>query len=406
MTDNAESFGLDDDFDYFPNVLDSNHTSFDSFPRGPDYAALDEVIGGLAKQSLQYRTQWRKRHGKEPSNDMAKPPIAAGEETPEVYLRCGVRLRNRYIRIMAPGMSPDDMSAIPFVDWLWSLRPLLDDDTWRFYRAGAERVILSLPSSGVEEGLAWLYADLHVAGDRRARATDHKRVSRMDETHFEKLMSELRTKKSKIARELEVWLLASVHTGLHPAQWRLSSVEKKPDAAAPRGERIWLHVVMGHIQARWLTHRTLDISQFSEATLQAIAQMIENARNWARDRKFASHQAEVSRLLRETSKRLFRRAKLRYDLHGLRYQCIDNLKSIYSDSEVAALTGEICWEKPRRHYINRRPGWTEITEKPVASARLVHRMQKRLEIRHELKELTDLKNELKRLRDDNEAPLS
>jgi hypothetical protein len=389
------------DFDPFPDHASAAAESVDRSPRGPDYAALAGVIRGLGKQRERYRSDWREKNDKQSNKGLAMPMIVASKNTVENYLDCGLRLRDQYIRTMARGMSPEDLDPLVFVDWLWAVRPLLDDSTWRFYRQGAERVIQTIPHANLEEALGCLYSDLHTGEDRRPR--DEPRATRFDQDHFEKLQLDLGMKRSETARRLQVWLDASIATGVHPSHWPLSSLEIQPDADTPRGKRIWLHVVTGHVQAGWLAHRTLDISTFADSTLKAIEQMIKNAHDWASAGQFSARQGEANRLLRDTSVRLFPRQQRCYDLHSAHYQFVANMKSIYGGAEVAALAGhQLCLHKKREHHVNHRPYWTNISARPVPSARLVKRMKGRLEIYEQLKELKELRDEFRRLRDGDE----
>jgi hypothetical protein len=388
------------DFEPFPDTTEAGRS-----PRGPDYGALKEVIRGLVAQSRRHRLKWRERYKKGQGRDLATPLIVASQDTVELYVNRGFRLRDQYIRTMAPSMPVEEVDPIAFVDWALALRPLLDDSTWRCYRAGAERFIQSVPSVHIEEALGWLHCDLHTGDDRRASRGDQPRANRLDQVHFQKLKLELGMKRSKTARRLEAWLEAGITTGVHPGEWPLCSLEILPDAQGPRGKRIWLHVVTGHVEARWLAHRSMDISTFGDATLGAIEQMIKNAREWARDGQFAARQGEVNLLLRQTSERLFRRQRLRYDLHSARYQFIDNMRSICSDAEVAALVGqELFLHREREHYVNHRREWTQIEATPVPFPGLVNRMKQRLEIYGQLHELKELKDEFRRLREEREDP--
>jgi hypothetical protein len=396
LTTNAT---VSSDFEPFPD------TAAGRLPPGPDYGTLQGVIEGLVEQSRRYRLQWRQQHNKDQDQDLAMPLIVASEETVERYVKRGFQLRDQYIRTMASSMLVEDVDPIAFVDWALAVRRLLDEDTWRFYRAGAERFIQTLPSGDTEEALGWLYFDLHIGDDRKASRGNQQRANRLDQAKLEKLKLELGMKRSKTARWLQAWLIAGVTTGVHPAQWPLCSLEILPDAQAPRGKRISLHVVAGHIENRWLAHRSMDISTFQESTLGAIAQMIENAREWARKGQFAARQGEVNHLLRKTSQHLFPGQQFHYDLHSARDQFIDNMRSVYSDAEVAALLGqELFLHRERVHYVNHRREWTQIKDRPAPSSRLVDRMKRRLVIYEQLHDLQELKDEFKRLRAEDEDP--
>jgi hypothetical protein len=54
--------------------------------------------------------------------------------------------------------------------------------------------------------------------------------------------------------------------------------------------------------------------------------------------------------------------------------------------------------KGKKNYINRRPEWKKIDEVPLPSPRLVKRMENRLRIHSELRELKELKEDFRRSR--------
>lgn len=340
-------------------------------PRGPDYASFDPVLSGLVGQAEGYRTQWRNKHQKDPDAPLA----VASQETKELYERCGRRLAAKYVRTEASGMAFEDVDPRDFANWLLARKPFWDDSTWRMNRAGAIAVIHTIPSSHITEALAWLYSDLQPGSGSRERES----ANQIEQHQIEKLKTALGDQNSKPARWLEIWLDAGISTGLHPTEWPLATLEIRHDASAPHGRRVWLHVIMGHVEEEWLTHRTLEISKFSEAAVTNIQHMIYNASEWAVEGKLAERQGQIARLLRVTSKKCG--FKLQYDLHSLRQQFIENMRSEYGDAGVAALVGHLCINNERKHYTKRRAAWKEIgVVVPWPSRPLVARMQKRLEM--------------------------
>ena len=387
----------------FPNAADECVEPINrSHPRHPDQADLAGVIEGLAGQRERYRRQWRERHEK----GLTSSQIAANENTQQLYLKCGSRLLAQYVRTIAPGMEVEDADPNLFVDWLLALRPLWDDSTWRFYRASAVAVVQTIPSEHMNEARALLYSAVSV--ERESKAPNHEprltlRAGRIDQDHLEKLKSKLGTSRGKLAAWLKDWLDAGISTGLDPAEWPLSYLEMRPDENAPRGRRLWLHIVMGHLQCNWFAHRTIDISALNDETIEAIERMIENARNWARAGEFATRQADVTRLLQATSKLNFPRMKLQYDLHGLREQFIENMKTIYDDAEVAALLGQLSLKQVRKHYGKRRAAWSQVGPAPRPLPRLVNRMRRQLKIYEELRELKELKDDWRQTKAERRA---
>jgi hypothetical protein len=67
-------------------------------------------------------------------------------------------------------------------------------------------------------------------------------------------------------------------------------------------------------EGRAITHRTLDISNFSIAKLGAVERMVERSREWVLSGRWASRQSEVSRLFRQTCEALFPRMQIHYTL--------------------------------------------------------------------------------------------
>jgi hypothetical protein len=352
-------------------------------PRGPDYTSLDPIMSGLVRQTERYRRQWRNKHDKDPE----APLVVANQKTQELYETCGRRLLARYIRFEAPGMAFEDVDPRYFANWLLAWTPFWDENTWRLHRAGAIAAIHTIPSPFMREALAWLYSDPHTGSQNSPR--ELLRAKRMEQHHLEKLKFALRDSNSKVARWLEIWLDAGIHTGLRPVEWPLATVETQLDDSAPYGRRVWLYVVMGNVQGKWLAHRTLEISKFSDSALETVRQMIDNARKWASEEKFAARQGEVARLLRDTSKICFNRMELQYDLHSLRQQFIENMRSLYGDAEVAALAGHLCVNRDRRHYSKRRTAWKKIDQVPLPSQQWVARMENRLDVYLKIQELME-----------------
>jgi hypothetical protein len=301
----------------------------------------------------------------------------------------------RYEREIDMPISLEDLDPCAFVDWLLASRPFWKEATWRIYRSSAAQLIQSLPSDSIKEALGWLYADLHFGRDEGGRGDPAatSRAARMDHDHFVAIKQQLRlTSRSEIARCLENWLDAGIHTGLRPAEWPVASLEVQPDDSCPRGKRIWLHVPMGQFEFGWFVHRTLDISDFSKPVLEAVQKTIHRSRAWARAGIFSVQQGQVSRVLHETSKQLFGQMQLHYNLHSLRAQFTENMRQIYKDAEVAALTGNLGVGKVPKHSTKRRAAWAEISEVPRPMQQQVKQMKRRLELFEERRAVWKVKS--------------
>jgi hypothetical protein len=181
--------------------------------------------------------------------------------------------------------------------------------------------------------------------------TDASSACRMDYEHFEKIRRTLPLlpPRNEACFWLNDWLVAGLSTGVAPDEWMLTEIERRPNKT---GEHIWLHVVNSHTAEMGLrgSYRTIDLSKFSAEARDAVVQTANRARQWTLAGSFAQRKSELSRLLGVTSKTLFPRTKLRYDLESLQHQCMANMTTIYTREHISALIGALfIGDKSNRH---------------------------------------------------------
>jgi hypothetical protein len=380
-------------------------TSASDKPNGPDYAALGPVFAATRRQTVEFRLQWRQKHipeGIEEAEmqrwkDGERLLTAATPETLGTYIARGRGLFNRYKRVTNSSVSLEYMDPCIFVEWLLGIKPLLSNGTWRNYRASAAATVQSLARTHMDEALAMLNADRQVGSDNGGRgdreASVSSRAPRMDYRHFQRLKRSLPgMSRSQVVDWLIDWLDAGIHTGLRPTEWPLTTLEKRSDPRFPNG-RVWLHVVSTQAGEGPGIYRTLDLSNFTTQTREAVERMVERSRDWALTGRSSARQSEVSRLFNQTCKVLFPRMLMHYTLYSARHQFIANMKTIYSPEEVAAMIGDIPIEMEVEQYAKRPAAWTkeEITERPMPDIQQVARMKKRLDVFEEGRELRELK---------------
>jgi hypothetical protein len=373
-------------------------------PNGPDYAVLGPVIAATRRQTVEFCLQWRQNHLPDGIEEAERQRWMNGERltvaTPETlgtYLARGRGLFNRYKRETNSSISLEDMDPCIFVEWLLGIKPLLSNSTWRNYRASAAATVQSFPSDQVDEALAMLNAYRQVGSDNGGRGDREARVSsraaRMDYRHFQRLKRLLPgMSRSQVVNWLNDWLDASIHTGLRPTEWALTTLEKRSDPRFPKG-RVWLHVVSIQAGEGHGTYHTLDLSNFTTQTREAVERTVERSRDWALTGRSSARWSEVSRLFNQTCKVLFARMEMHYTLYSPRHQFIANMKTIYSPEEVAAMIGGIPIEMEVEQYAKRPAAWTkeEITERPVPVSHQVAQMKKRLDVFEKGRELRELK---------------
>jgi hypothetical protein len=398
------------------NLRQSTHLAegIEAKPAGPDYVVMRPIIAAALGLNEQRRAHWRKTNVELPDEmkEEDKAALLRGEgrvrvaspETRKAYLSRGLRMIDRYRRETATGVSMEDIDPRLFVDWLLGLKPHLKDDTWRGYRASAAAVLGSIPVDHMDEAIAMLHADLQVGADEGRRAFRSNKDSdrdaadalpyakRIEYRHFEDLKRSLPVmSRSKVAEWLHDWLVAGICTGLRPMEWAFTDVEK-------RDGRVWLHVISAKAADGRATHRTLDLSNFSPETLQAVERMVERSRGWVLTGRMAMHQGEVAKLLRQTCKVLFPRMQMEYTLYSPRHQFIANMKTIYPREEVAAMADYGSTDTQVEHYAKRRAAWTgqQITEVPRPVQEQVSRIKRSHEFFDERRAIKAMKEAARR----------
>ena len=384
------------------------HPQWASGPKGPDLSVLTEVINAKAVHDAARRQKWRHRHKglAAPHNPAVRLQVAS-EATLQFYRKRGLALIKRYKHEQDMRFSNEDLDPRAFVEWLLALQPSLSKNSWRTYRASACFTLQSIPSANAAEALARLNAGVGLGKDQGrsvCRNSAKPGADRFAVEHFLKLKDKLRaTYRGQIVDWLIDWLDAGLNTGLRPAEWAFASIETRGEQGSPT--RIFLHVADGNSPGEVTSHRTLELTGFSDETLAAIERLVKVSRDWALNGKTAMQQGEVSRLLQDACETFFPRLQLAYTLQSLRQQFIANMKSIYSRAEVAAMVGSVDIDRPPQHYSNRRQSWhsDEIPEKPRPVPEQVGRMHKRLQAAEERRELKELKLDFRRRREERRA---
>lgn len=343
-------------------------------PMGPDYDHKRLVVQALERAVAQQRLKRRQVAGiDDSSSDDGEDPqrmsgLLQSAKTHAGYLKRGKQHLTRYKRENGVQFADEDVDPRKFVAWLIGLKPFLSKSSWRTYRLAATAVIQSIPHDGIDEAIAALTADSRIEEDARVvykktveksgGNTSSVRAKRMDLVHFRKLRSNLRRmSRSNKVDWLDDWLVAGIHTGLRPGEWPLAHLEVRRE-----GNRrlAWLHVVNAkatHGRANG-THRTLDISTYTDATLDAIQRMVKRSEQWALEGKTVRRQADVAQLFYQICDELFPRMQVKYSLYSLRHQFIANMKAVYNDpAKVATLIGHISVETQSEHYAKRRSSW-------------------------------------------------
>jgi hypothetical protein len=357
----------------------------------PNFAVIEEAKSAIADAQQRYRQGQRRsrltrdsfRAGAEAVHHPGRISTATAA-TIETYQRRGRALFARYKRERAYNLEMDDVDPLDFVVWLEGISPFWNDATWRGNRQAAAAFIKTVPHHNLHEALAVLES---IRGDQSsfadASSSESLVASQMEHTHFNKILQALRLQsRSEVVSWAVDWMLAGVHVGLHPDEWRLTDIEQRPDH--PQGETLWLHVFNSRVPETRLNYafRTIDLSKFSIEARRAVERLATLARGWTLDGTFVLRKSEVSKLLSQTAGLLLPRMKLHYTLDSLRHQFIANMKTVYRHEKLSALLGEMFVDARASNYSNRSRAWDEkyITEIPLPLEVEVRRFRRSLSI--------------------------
>lgn len=370
-------------------------------PHGPDYDRQRVIVQAKERSAQQERQKRRQKSGAVDSDGengdgtQRMSGLLQSADTHSKYMIRGNMLLKRYKREKGIQVADEDVDPRAFVAWLIGLRPFVVNSTWRLYRLGARAIIQSIPHAGIDAALAILDGATNLEDESRSvyKATLDKsggntsavRAKRMDLSHFRKLRSNLRlVSRSNKIDWLDDWLVAGIHTGLRPGEWPLAHLEMRRMKVDGRDVRlVWLHVVNGKAtNGRGNgTYRTLDISSYTDGTIEAIQRMVKRSEQWALEGMTVRRQGEVAHLFYKICNDLFPRMQVKYSLYSLRHQFIANMKSVYADrAKIATLIGHISIETQSEHYGKRRSSWSlhDIREIPRPMDDQVAQVQKYL----------------------------
>lgn len=275
--------------------------------------------------------------------------------TEEQYARRGRRLLERFWREEGGG------SPAAFAAWLVGLKPSLTQSSWRVYRQAGRAALAAVPGGAV--GLAVL--DAETAGHEPRRRRDQPRRTsglkrkRIPKEDLDRLEAWLRRfSRSRHAAAAADWLVATVATGLRPAEWQEADLVETPSLVHPGGMRVALRVANAKATNGRANGeaRTIDVSSFRPSTLAAVARMAAAGRLWGEDGAFGQMQAACSGVVYHACQAIWGGAK-RYCLYSARHQFLANAKRYCSPAQVSALAGHTVTDTAFSSYGRRAQGW-------------------------------------------------
>lgn len=305
--------------------------------------------------------------------------MTRSEKTHEGYLVRGRQLVARYRRHAGLGrtnvLTIED--PIDFVNWFFSLKPNLTSAAWRPYRQSAKAVLATIPHDDAEKAIAMIESDYTEAahtstrepdpealkpkpGRKLPRRTSARKEKRFPKADFDRIISYLRyVSRSKHAESLIDWMIAGVSTGLRPIEWQATDLEIRDNPDTPFGREVYLYVVNAKATNGRANgaHRTIDLSGFTDETLEAVQRMSARGMQWLVEGRYDDMQSQHSQLLYSACSTLFRLKPTVYALYSLRHQFVANAKNFHEPASISAMCGHIVTETAMVSYGKKRSGW-------------------------------------------------
>jgi hypothetical protein len=326
---------------------------------------VKRVAEVIKQERAKLRERQRKatrRHDKTGSG----PLTIASEITEQNDLTRGARLIAWYRRDAQKGPS-DVLDPTDVVNWLFGQKPFIEPVTWRGYRIDMTRWLGQHKPPGYVRAIGMLEAEPQWG------RCGNQHVYRSPHAHFQALQQRLSDLQTRDASWLRDWLVAGVHTGLSPVEWRMATLVR-------RGEEIWLDVNTVSSRDEPIVCRSLGISGLQAETRAAIERMVERGRDVGKPGTWYTRQSRLATMLRDTCKGGEPRMQPGYTLNSLRDQFVANVLSVRAPDEAAALVGEVCAPEQARGYARARIAWTgsEI-DVPKPDPELLANMRRRLD---------------------------
>ncbi len=358
-----------------PDIRDSiNSVEIDSLkkPKQPNNINKTETGENFILENKGKVSQRAERLGVTPTFGAEPSLLYKGEgdqtiskTTISQYLHRGNLLLKRFQKETGIShINPKDINPSDFVNWTLTLKSTIKSSTWRMYRSSIYYFLQGFSSiMDIDKAISMLDMDINESiksGQERnqehapkTRKTSALKEKRFPEEDFERVISYLRTAcRGKLATVVSEWLQSGIKTGLRPAEWRATELERQ-------NGRVFLFVLNAKASNGRGTNvvRILDITSFDDESIDMIERMSQRGKAWLENGQYNEIQGRCSTLLYSVTGRLWPSRKYHYSLYSTRHQAIANWKSILEPAEIAALVGHAVTETASTHYGRRRSSW-------------------------------------------------
>lgn len=304
------------------------------------------------------------------------------EKTLQAYSKRSHQLFLKWLKEQGEDLTTnfEDTDAVKFVRWLISRKPEFKASTWRMYRQSVFVMLMDYKAidkgNYIDDAIEMIQEDSVVRASNSLSGTKRNndvsdgkkkenssslKYKKFPLNDFKRVIAWLRFKsRSKIGRDLEIWLKAGLLTGLRPSEWKGTDLVIVKDDSTIYGRRAYLHVICAKATngRGFDVVRTLDLSVMPDDELKLIQEQSDKSVALYEKDAFELHYRECADLLKRCGKTLWPRRKMRYTLYSCRHQAIANWKSSgMSKIEIAVLAGHASHQTAGESYGRKSSGW-------------------------------------------------
>lgn len=308
------------------------------------------------------------------------------EQTLEAYAKISNRLYRKWLKengydINIPFEHND---AVLFVRWMIARKPEWKAKTWRLYRQSVYVMLTDYMASGqgnyIEQAIEMIQEDsivrakdaktgkknnFDVADGKSKDNTSSLKYKKFPINDLKKVIAWLRFKsRSSMTHNLEIWMRATLLTGLRPSEWKGTDLITIEDSSTLYGRRVYLHVICAKATngRGFDVVRTLDLSTLPNTDIDIIREQSQKSLEYFLVGDFNEYYRDCADLLKRACTTLWPKRKMRYSLYSCRHQAIANWKSSgMSKVEIAVLAGHASHETAGEAYGRKNNGWKGLT---------------------------------------------
>lgn len=321
--------------------------------------------------------------------------MSNSQQTQQAYFERGIQLWVRCAK--GKGISPDELEAGHFLDWLESILPGLLPPTRRLYLLAAKYLLGNQEHFHNKQP-----GDIHEAAKRvsglkacdfgdasssralkRKYKTSRQKAKKVERADLLQIMEAARLRASQWAKPACIWLLANAIVGLRPAEWRTAKVEIKDGNPFLVVQNAKFNENRGNGAAR-----AINLALMGSGEANIVVAQLRIAGTYSKtDQDWDRYYSGCRKVLYKITRKIWPCRWSFPTLYTGRHQFSANAKSAgLTKEEIAALMGHSSLDTAGEHYGKTKWGSGELSVRP--SQEDVERVNEREAVRSKNREET------------------